>query len=474
MNVRTLISSFYFPLALALAIFLVVRFVLDFNGLYGQDSHEYFRYGESLFASFQSGANPGDYFWPVTFPLYGAILSLIFRDVNVSMQLLSLLAFVGVVIYTARILRIVYSRQDGALFLFVYCFLFLSPLFLRAAFLIMSDMLCVFFITGTFYHFLRYRKASLWIDFTLMAFYASSAAMTRYPAVVVLILPGIITVIQLLARKEFIKIIYGAFIGTVVMLPHFIIKAKNSTDFIFHEFFMDWSPLNVFKSNFVTKGGGAESFQFPNFIYSFYQVIHPGYLFIGILFLSFLRRKQFQTMEAKVICISVLMYALFLGGIPYQNLRYLLLTFPISLVCLYPAFLIGHDFLVRKRLLVPAAAGTIVVQIALFIYVFNIFYQRNQFEKEVFNALEGFPTTTLYTFDLDVALRSYHTKHELVNFLTAEIAFKDKALVLFNDNILGAQWEHTPIRENWKNLKISHGLQQLKEFKNGWTLYEIK
>ena len=59
-----------------LLFFVIVRFGLGFNGLYGQDAHEYLRFGKALYQFFLTGTNPGDYIWPVNFPLYGAIFSL--------------------------------------------------------------------------------------------------------------------------------------------------------------------------------------------------------------------------------------------------------------------------------------------------------------------------------------------------------------------------------------------------------------
>jgi hypothetical protein len=473
MNLRNNFNSFYLSGLLALAIFIVIRFGLEFNGLYGQDSHEYLRYGEALQAAFQSGQDPGDYFWPVNFPLYGAIISLVFHDVNFSMQLISLLAFVGVFIYTIKVLQLIFLNE-GNRFLYAYCFLFLSPLVLRAAFLIMSDMLCLFFIMGAFFHFFKYRKEESLADFAVLTFYSLSAVMTRYPSFVVLILPGILTIRQLLIKKELLRTLLAICIAALVLLPHAIIKAKNSTSFIFHEFFMDWSPVNFFRSEFVTQGGGAENYQLPNAVYSFFQVLHPGYLFIGPLLLLLLKKDHFRSIEVKVIAFSVLIYALFLSGIPYQNIRYVLLTFPLGLICLYPAYMIFNTFITKKKLFVPVTIAILSIQIALFCYVFNIFYQRNKFEKEVFSALEGYPKNTLYTFDLDVALRSYHTKHQLVNLITSEIVFKNKALVLFNDQLFNAQWVNTPLALNWSSLNSSHELHQLKTFENGWKLYEIK
>ena len=175
--------------------------------------------------------------------------------------------------------------------MFLWCFLFFSPLVLRASFLIMSDILCMFFIVGSFYHFFNFENAADPLDLILLVFYSFSAVMTRYTAAIILLIPGIITSIKLIREKKFPQFFFQDALAAFVLLPHFLIKANNSTSFIHHEFFTDWSPVNFLKSGFITLGGGSERYRFPNFIYSFYNIIHPGYFFMGVFLLLFLKKS---------------------------------------------------------------------------------------------------------------------------------------------------------------------------------------
>ena len=88
--------------------------------------------------------------------------------------------------------------------------------------------------------------------------------------------------------------------------------------------------------------------------------------------------------------------------------------------------------------------------------------------------MDSFPKNTLYTFDVDVSLTSYETKHRVINLLTKEILFKKGELILFNEQKFGPQWGHTDLGVNWSNLKSQHQLIQLKELNDGWKLYEIR
>lgn len=474
MDIKKIINSNAFLIVFSLAFFLIIRLGFNFNGVYGQDSHEYLRYGKALYQFFLTGKHPGDYVWPVNYPLYGALLSLLLRNVGFSMQILSVCSFIGILIYSKKILQLFFFSEKEKISLFLLCFLFFSPLILRASFLIMSDILCMFFIIGSFYHFYQFQKNGYPLDLSLLVFFSFSAVMTRYTAAIILLIPGIITSIKLIREKKFPQFFFSGCIGAFVLLPHFLIKANNSTSFIHHEFFTDWSPVNFLKSGFITLGGGSERYRFPNFIYSFYNIIHPGYFFMGVFLLLFLKKKHFQSDSIKVAGLTVLLYAVFLSGIPYQNLRYVMLTFPLVLICLYPAYLSFYNFLSERKLSSLGTAIIIITQITLFSYVFNIVYQRNQFERDVFTALDNYPENVLYTFDIDVALMSYETKHHVINLLTKDIRFKNGELILFNEQRFGPQWGHTNLGSNWSNLKSTHQLIQLKELKDGWKLYEIQ
>jgi hypothetical protein len=454
--------------------FVIVRLRLNFNGLYGQDSHEYLRFGKALYQYFLTGRNPGDNIWPVNFPLYGALLSLLLRDVNFSMQMLSVCSFIGIILYTSKLLKLIFISDETRRSLFLSCFLLFSPLVLRASTLVMSDVLCMFFIAGAFYHFFKLERTGHRIDLYVLVFYSFSAVMTRYPASIVLLIPGSLTLIKLVKEKKIVPIIFSTCIAGIVLLPHILIKANHSASFINHEFLTDWSAINFFKSDFITEGGGEEKHKIPNAIYAFYNLIHPGYLFIGAPLLLFFKKRHLQSNEIKLLWISILLYAIFLCGVPYQNLRYVMLTFPLVLICLYPLYLSFFNFLLMRKLVIAFTTIALITQIVLFCYVFNMSYQRNLFEKEVFNSLENYPKNVLYTFDIDVALSSYETKHHIINLLTKDIVFKKGELILFNEQRFVPQWGHTALGYNWSNLKSQRRLVHMLELDDGWKLYEIR
>ena len=67
---------------------LIFNLLTGFNGLYGQDSFEYLRYSRELHEYLSGGELPGTFFWPVLYPLSGAVVSFFLPDV-LSLQVVS-------------------------------------------------------------------------------------------------------------------------------------------------------------------------------------------------------------------------------------------------------------------------------------------------------------------------------------------------------------------------------------------------
>jgi len=74
--------------------FVILRYILGFNGLYGQDSYDYLRFTKALSVYFKTGNDPGNFFWPVNYPVFGAVLSFIIPSKVLVLQLISYLGFI--------------------------------------------------------------------------------------------------------------------------------------------------------------------------------------------------------------------------------------------------------------------------------------------------------------------------------------------------------------------------------------------
>ena len=130
--------------------FLVIYFVFDFNGLYGQDSHEYYRFSNELISCIQTGSSPGPFFWPLGYPGVGAIAGSFFGDALLPLQLLTTasMSLSGYFVFKTLTLR--YERIQS--FYLVLIIVLSSAYMFRSGFIVMSDMMTVACISAFFYY----------------------------------------------------------------------------------------------------------------------------------------------------------------------------------------------------------------------------------------------------------------------------------------------------------------------------------
>ena len=100
----------------------IVLQIIDFNGLYGQDAHEYLRYTKHLKNSLLNFEKPDNYFWPVIYPLIGLLVSLISFSEMFGLQLISIVAYVITAAYIIKTLNLLYKESSLVYVgLFFYC-----------------------------------------------------------------------------------------------------------------------------------------------------------------------------------------------------------------------------------------------------------------------------------------------------------------------------------------------------------------
>ena len=95
-------NYFYLKAGFLTILFFIVRFVLQFDGLYGQDAYEYLRYTNEMYSFFANGTLLGDYFWGIGYPFFGCIFNFFVHDGAVALQLVSLAAALITWIYTDK------------------------------------------------------------------------------------------------------------------------------------------------------------------------------------------------------------------------------------------------------------------------------------------------------------------------------------------------------------------------------------
>ena len=209
-------------------IFLIVVLILNFNGLYGQDSYEYVRYSKSLSQFFADGIPPGNFFWSVYYPLTGAVLSFIIYSNQLSLQFISFVSFLSGIYYLRRTLQFVYPESKEKISVYILIAFILSPMMLIYSQVIMSDMFCLFFITAGFYHSQKFQKELQRKDFLLAVLFMTAAVLTRYASVVVLIIPAIFMLFAFIRNFNLSTIIISLLLIIILFIPEFFLKAGTN------------------------------------------------------------------------------------------------------------------------------------------------------------------------------------------------------------------------------------------------------
>jgi len=459
---------FFFFLLLAFV------FITGFNGLYGQDSYEYLRFTNCLSAFYKTGAPTGDFFWPLIYPILGSLLSFIIKPVF-ALQLISILSFVGAAMYVDKTIELVYSPYAKYKSIFVFLFFLLAPYLLRASLVVMSDMLAVFFITGAYYYVVKYRINLQGKYFFLFVVFAMAAIATRYAAFVILVVPGLFIKANFIKHFKWKAFLASALVAVLILLPHLLLRSNHPLAFIQHDWIRGWSPVNFFKNSFITADGNGY-YTLPNIVYFFYNLFHPAFCFVGIILILF-SIKHFKKENTLIPTVSIILYALFLAGIPLQNLRFLLLSFPLVVLVLFPGFASAMDYLTERGNFNSAKKITVYVlvaaiQLALFARVFMPLYYDNRTENLVAEEVLKHPDIPIYTFSIDGALRAHGVRNRIISLYSSQIdSVKGQKLVLFSESQFADEWKGQPPMINWHYLQQKYTLTKVKDLPDGWALY---
>ncbi|MEX0966513.1 MAG: hypothetical protein WD077_04695 [Bacteroidia bacterium] len=472
---RKLRDSTLLLLSFIIMLFLVCfAALLSFNGLYGQDSYEYLRLSRQLHSVICCAGDPGHFYWPVMYPLAGALFSFIL-PAPFALQWVSILSFALAFFYLAKLMILLFPRIQWQAVIYLLLFFVLSPFMLRSAAVSMSESLAIFAIMAALYYFFRYKKLLRWNDSMLFALFVSVAITTRYPSFIVLIIPCILIVFLILKKRKYGHLVLMAVTWMLVLLPELFIKGIEFRQFSGNDLFSRWSFSNYFQTSFSTLDGLNE-YALPNIIYSAVHLWHPGFLFAGIFWLVFVRKTEIKNKNIIILITIWFLNFFFLAGIPTQNARLFFLTFPMLLIILLPAFIRLQEWICQKLSLrfSVLAAIILVAQLGLFARAVDPFVQYNRMEQSIAGELHDFPARNLYTFSINGPLTAYEVPQKIYNLQLQDI---DQAntndYVLFNLDF-EEQWKNQPVWQHWQELNEKFALKPVHSFQNGWILYELQ
>lgn len=449
---------------------LIVLRLLKFDGLYGQDSYEYLRYSIEIKKFFLTGIHPGHSFWPAGFPILAALFSF-FMPATVSVQLVSFLSLYGVLYFIWRLIILLYKEHSNVL-MFLSTALLLSPYMLRGSLISMSDLPATFWLLGSTFFAVKYYRVNGFREILLSVLFGSLSVFTRYAAIV-----PVATIFMGLAYLwlKNIRVLHLLClflpIGFLVLHLYFNEVSVNPVQ---HFPVNVWSFINYFKSSFIDEQGSF-NYLFPNIIHVLKVFFHPGFLILNSVFLFVIIWKKKFDFDFGIVIIGLvlLIYSLFLAGIPFQNSRFLLLTYPFALILIYPGFEYLMNLFGKYKLYL--FGFLIVLQIALFTRAIMPTFQLNLVERNVVSQMKTHQNQTLYSFDVDVALQGRGLDFDYRNlWIEKYSSFENGALVLFNTEKLKAQWDGKNPMLNWDYMNENYRLLLLDELGSGWKLYRIE
>lgn len=444
--------------------------LLNFNGLYGQDAHRYFQFLGELDWFFNEGIPLGEFHWPVLYPLTGLMFKTIFGiDGALALQLVSAisLGLSGFLVF-----RILKSSRSVDAFVFVLLFLVLCPQLLVAGVLCMSDLFSMMWVVLVWYFYFKWkREGNSILVFNLVAV-AALATISRYPAFLLVVVPLAVVFFNLLAKKWWMAVLMPV-VFLLFCLPEFALH--QAPEYVSENYLLKhWSPVNLFQSTFQTNDGG-QVHRFINLVYITYPFWHPAFFLVGFVFAVFAVFKFSRKKVPWVIPVSILLYLLFLGGLEIQSRRFLVLVFPLILICIYQ---MGFGEMLKatsKKLIVVGVLVLGAAQFSIAAYYVKPYVELNHFERQLAEDLQAYEGAKLYTFYWDVALLTYDSGFDFHNLWEEEVkGLEEHDLVLFNPIQLAAQWQETRVMENWNFIHANYQLTVLKTWSNGWKLYEVQ
>lgn len=449
----------------------------DFNGLYGQDGHAYFQYAESLVQYWKGESKVlGTLMWPVNYPLLGAALSFLGIPVVLALQFISAISAVGVLLFTYLLLQSFFPLRTKRMINFTFLMVGLSPIFLRTSVMVMSEMMTLFFVTGFLYFSTKALKNTSSRQLAWAAVFAGIAIGTRYAAAV-LVLPLALWLAIVFSRAKKVGALGASvLLGLVGLLPTALLKGSESMAFVEHDWWLlGWNPIHIFQRSFET-ADGRMSFLLPNGLYVFQLFVHPIFFLLGLPLIYFFKYPNAVKPALFPLLVTLGFYLLFLMGLPFQNKRFLFMVIPIAALLLF----VPYQYFMRiiaLRLNVQMAFSILFVflQLGLFSYSFLSFLNRNRLERHIAEVVERYPQKRVYGFDMDISLHSYTKSKSIFNLWEKEYnSFRHNSLVVFNEDKFREQWEGKNPMLNWRKMQKEYSLVELKDFSNGWKLYELQ
>lgn len=452
------------------------RLASGFDGLYGQDAHEYVRFSGEVRAFIEGGPSPGPFFWPVVYPALAAALSFLTGSTISSAQLVSGLSLLGAFVAGATTLAR-RSPGDAKLAVVYWGLSFaLAPFVFRASLASMSDLLAVAFLCGFLHYAFESERGGRSLHLALAAFLAVAAVTTRHPVALVLAPAAAVLAARALRRRELAAAGLAIAAALLAFAPTLFLARGGAASPLHYPGLREWSLSNALSRTIETPDG-LETYRAPTALFAISSAVNPGFFVLGLPLLLAARREDFANPLPRALAFGWLLSVAFQAGVPYHQDRHLLAAFPLVPFLLFPAF----ARLARGRLgalphFVPGllAALLAALQLGLAARASRAMLAASRLEVEAVAVLRETPAPTLFTFFLTPALATRGVPQRLVELWAGPPDdAREGDLVLFAPERFGEQWKGRRPMTGFESLAKRFDLVPLRQLGGGFTLFRL-
>ncbi len=446
-------------------------FISGYNGLYGQDSYEYARYALGWKQFFLHGILPGDYFWPVLYPLLGGILSLAL-PVQYALLLISMASMLGCALLMEKIVSQKFDVSPLRSRQYTVVLMLLSPILLRSSLTCMSDSLAIFFVLLAWRSFQLLTVSFSRKNLFLFVFAATASVMTRYACILLVVVPAGVIAVQYIRKLKPLDFLFLFLFLFLPAIPHLLVRHAQPLAFLHSAWMQAWSPMNFLRSGFHNQNGNYQ-YQVQNIVYAFLGFFHPGFVCCGVLLFFWWKTIDWKQGFNRLLVLSICIYSLFLAGIPFQNLRFIIPAVPLFLILFFPVYRAALGNVKACTLLI--VFGVAVIQLGLFARALYPFYKANSEERAIASQCASLPSRSLYTFSIDGALKFYGITLQPENLWDKKLdSIRANSYLLFNLPLFEKEYAGKNPMLNYEYIRTHSQLHKLKQLQGGWILYEIR
>lgn len=450
-----------------------------FDGLYGQDPYGYAQDAWNLHQWLREGTDPPPFFWSRGYSGLGAILSLPWDSPAATARALQLVSIASLTL-TAMIAKQWFrDRHPGqrGWFWMLAIFVGFAPFLFRAGVLVMTDMPAIACATLALWQCGRYlRKPTAYRHLAWAALACGLTVAFRYALAPILMLPMLGCLWIAVKNRHYIHLLLPLL--AALPLGLLLFSFPEAMPAPVHSTVSAWSLGNFFTGDFVNADGQFH-FPYPNIIYVLAVFVHPGYagFLVPFTLLGAWRCGKEglkPDLEAVLLLGALAVYLIFIGGLPFQNQRFLLPALPIVLL-LYAPYWAHGSFLLGRILpiiLWPLLMGVVTVYGMDSLKHFN---SLNDLEQIISNRLVSEKVHTLYTFDMAPALQFRNQALKIHNFYDPHMPLPQPGQHVLSRFPYGLdQWAGKAPAINWARIQDSCRLRPLWNFPpSNFTLYAV-